>query len=311
MSQTNDRYLQLLETAFGEEVMPWLKDDNVIEVMLNPDGRIWAEKFNQGKIFTGKMLLPERAETIIKLVASYKQMIVDATNPEIAVEIPFSSARFQGWLPPVVVQPTFAIRKRATKIYTLDDYVQQGSLDKTKKEKLIAAVQNRKNIIIVGGAGSGKTTFANALLHEIKNDSARILVLEDLPELQIHAEDTVHMCTTPSVNMRQLVKGSLRMRPDRIIIGEVRDSSALDMLKAWNTGHPGGICTLHANSIESTPRRLEDLIQEGVANVPRNLILEAIDFIVFIARRKTGKYRVESISKLVGFEKNEYRFKKL
>lgn len=311
INRAHDRYLQLLETAFGQEIMPWLQDESVTDIMLNPDGHILVERLGHGKSLTGKTLTTERAETIITLVAAYRNLVVDAANPEIAIEIPFASARFQGWLPPVVTQPTFAIRKRATKVYTLDDYVQRGCLQKAQQKKLIAAMQSRQNIIIVGGTGSGKTTFANALLNEIKDDNARILILEDLPELQVHAEDTVHMCTTPSVDMRQLVKGSLRMRPDRIIIGEVRDSSALDLLKAWNTGHPGGICTLHANSIESTPERLEDLIQEGVANVPRNLILEAVDLIVSIARHKTGEYRIEAIARLVGFEHNAYQFEVL
>lgn len=309
MNHTRDRYLAMLETAFGQEVMPWFEDDAVIEIMLNPDGKLLVERFGQGKQFTGASLPYDRAETIIKLVASYKNLVIDEANPEIATEIPFAGARFQGWLPPVVEQPTFTIRKRATQIYTLDDYVKQGALSKAKQKQLVKALKDKLNIIIVGGTGSGKTTFANALLHELNGSDERILILEDLPELQVAVADKVHMVTTPTVNMRQLVKGSLRMRPDRIIVGEVRDGAALEMLKAWNTGHPGGICTLHANSVKSTPGRLEDLIQEVVVNIPRNLILEALDIVVFIKRNKAGEHRVETIAKLVDFAHNQYQFK--
>ncbi|MDA7742533.1 ATPase, T2SS/T4P/T4SS family, partial [Francisellaceae bacterium] len=158
----------------------------------------------------------------------------------------------------------------------------------------------------VGGTGSGKTTFSNALLDILTGTDDRILVIEDLPELQVRVDDLVTMTTTSHVSMRDLVKGSLRMRPDRIIIGEVRDGAALDLLKAWNTGHPGGVCTIHANSVESVPYRLEDLIQEAVITVPRSLILQSVDLIVFISRDKAGKRKITDISELKGYENGEY-----
>lgn len=306
--ESKNRYLQMLATAFGPDIMNLLNDDQVIEVMLNPDGVLWAERLSKGKFNTNVRIPHERSENIIKLVAAYKNEITSLEHPSVSSEIPFKNARFQGWLPPVVKQPTFAIRKRAIQIFSLEEYEKSGALSPGMGQTLRKAVAERKNIVIAGGTGSGKTTFANALLSLLKGSDQRVLVLEDLPELQIEAADTVFMSTTPAITMRDLVKGTLRMRPDRIIIGEVRDGAALELLKAWNTGHPGGICTLHANSAESTPSRLEDLIQEVVIAVPRNLILQAVDLIVFISRDARGLRRVKTVVELVDYSEGQYEF---
>ncbi len=296
----------MLETAFGPDLMHYLLDKDTVEVMVNPDGRLHYEKIGVGKVASDIYLPAEQTENIVKLVASYKNGVADESIPEVAAELPFEGARFQGWLPPVVEQACFSIRRRAIAIFTLEQYVEQGALTQTQCDLLIKAVEERKNIIVVGGTGSGKTTFSNALLDVLTGTDDRILVIEDLPELQVRVDDLVTMTTTSHVSMRDLVKGSLRMRPDRIIIGEVRDGAALDLLKAWNTGHPGGVCTIHANSVESVPYRLEDLIQEAVVTVPRSLILQSIDLIVFISRDKAGKRKITDISELKGYENGEY-----
>lgn len=303
------RHILMLETAFGQAIMDYLQDPSIIEIMLNPDGHIFIDQLRIGKSPTQIFISPEQAENIIKLVASYKNYEVHEKTPMVATEIPFLGARFQGWLPPVVKAASFAIRKRATNIFTLEHYVKEKALTQKQAYFLQNAVLNRKNILIVGGTGTGKTTFANALLDVLKGTNDRILILEDLPELQLLAEDVVFMNTTDSVNMRDLVKGSLRMRPDRIIIGEVRDGAALELLKAWNTGHPGGISTLHANSIETTPYRLEDLIREVVATPPQYLIPQAVDLVVFIERTKHGLRKIQSLATLTGFEQGKYQFK--
>lgn len=306
----SDRKLNMLKTAFGEQILAYLNDTQTVEVMLNPDGRVHYERHGEGKVATDLYLTPQQSANIVKLVASYKNGVADVRNPEVATDLPFGGARFQGWLPPVVEQACFSIRRRASAIFTLDDYVKQGALSEKQKDFLEKAVLTRKNIIIVGGTGSGKTTFANALLDILNGSNDRILVLEDLPELQVQVSDLVTMTTSAFVSMHDLVRGALRMRPDRIIIGEVRDGSALDLLKAWNTGHPGGLCTLHANSVESTPYRLEDLIQEAVVTVPRSLILQAVDLIVFIQRdRADGKRKVTDVVELEGFDGKEYQLK--
>lgn len=300
-NKTNKRHMDMLTTSFGEDIVAFLQDPDIIEVMLNPDGKLWAESYKDGKYFTGIIFDDKQSTNIIKLLAAYHQEIADYEHPEISCELPESGARFQGWLPPVASGPTFTIRKRATRIFTLDNYVESGCLTAEQAQQLRAEIKERKNILIAGGTSSGKTTFANALLNELKECKDRIVVLEDLPELQIAAADCVKLTTTSNVTMRTLVKGILRMRPDRIIIGEVRDGAALELLKAWNTGHPGGICTIHANSPEATISRLEDLVHEAVSVVPTRLIQEAIDIIVFMQRDHAGRHKINSITHLKAY----------
>ena len=292
------RHLTMLNTSLGEEVMALFADDDIIEIMLNPGGELWAESLTKGKFNTQHGLTFAQAENIIKLVAAHQRAIASFDHPEVACELPGSGARFQAWLPPVVTSACFTIRKHVVRELSLDDYVKSGGLSAENAETLRTAVREKKNIIIAGGTGSGKTTIANALLQELSNTTDRLLVLEDLPELQIAAKDCVKLRTCETKTMRDLVKGVMRMRPDRIIIGEVRDGAALELLKAWNTGHPGGLCTVHANSAEATISRLEDLIQEVVNVVPKRLLQEAIDMIVFMQRNKAGKHCVKEIKLL-------------
>lgn len=289
----------MLTTSFGSDIAALLENPDVIEIMLNPDGKLWAEEYGKGKYFTDIVFNPKQSANIIKLIAAYHQEIADYEHPEVACELPESRSRFQGWLPPVVVAPTFTIRKRAVRIFTLDNYVADGSLTEEQATQLRTAIKERKNILVAGGTGSGKTTFVNALLYELKDCKDRVIVLEDLPELQVTVADCVKLMATSEISMRDLVKGVLRMRPDRIIIGEVRDGSALELLKAWNTGHPGGICTIHANSPEATISRLEDLVHEVVSVVPAHLIREAIDIIVFMQRDHAGNYKISSVAEPV------------
>ena len=297
-SSSHQRHIAMLTSALGEAVMKLFDDEQVIEIMLNPDGRLFIESVDRGKYLSPIQIPASQGENIVKLVAALKNQVIDDDAPMVSSELPFYGARFQGWLAPVVLAPCFAIRKRAKRIFTLQDYQAQKALTAGQAQLLSQLVKDKKNMVIAGGTGSGKTTFANALLHELTGSEDRIIVIEDLPELQLDADDVVSMVTVPSVGMRDLVKGSLRMRPDRIIIGEVRDGAALELLKSWNTGHPGGICTIHANSAESTPSRFEDLIQEVVVSVSKQLIAEAIDVIIYIERTKAGQHQIKTIQRL-------------
>lgn len=298
--KTIQRHRRLLDSALGESLLNLLNDPDVIEIMLNPDGSLWSEKLGQGKTRHQDHLSPLQVANVIKIFANQHQQVVTADHPELACELPEFSARLQAWLPPVASSPTFTIRKLAAKIFTLENYVTEKRLQKDTAEFLRQAVLQRKNILVAGGTGSGKTTFANALLHELMDTKERVIVLEDLPELQISAADHVALRTTENKAMRDLVKGALRMRPDRIIIGEVRDGGAvLEMLKAWNTGHPGGICTVHANSVDGSLLRLHDLLLEVVAQIPPHLITSAIDIIVFMARNQEGQPYVAEVKELL------------
>ncbi len=308
---TASRTLEMLRSAMGPVIGAALDDKNVIEIMVNPDGKLWLDHHGEGRVCTGEIITPPNAERIVKLVASHIRQEVTANRPIVSAELPGGGERFEGLLPPVVSAPCFSIRKGAAKIFTLDDYVEAETMTKTQADALSYAVNAKLNILIVGGTSSGKTTLANALLAEIANCNDRVLILEDTRELQCGAEDTVALRTHgQDVKLADLVRSTLRLRPDRIVVGEVRGPEALDMLKAWNTGHPGGIATVHANSAEAGIYRIEQLILEGASSVPRTLIAEAINVIVFISGRGSAR-RVETIARVLGVHGDEYDFEPL
>jgi type IV secretion system protein TrbB len=310
--QSNERRRIMLRTAMGAEIAAALADPSVIEVMVNPDGALRLDRLGEGRIDTGARLGPSEVERIIRLVASHIRLEVHGNNPIVSAELPESGERFEGLLPPVANAPCFSIRKPAAKIYTLDDYISDRILLPPQAELLKRAVHGRKNILVVGGTSSGKTTFANALLAEMATRDERVIIIEDTRELQCAAPDCVSLRTKPGVvNLAALVRSTLRLRPDRIIVGEVRGAEALDMLKAWNTGHPGGIATVHANSARAALYRLEQLIQESVVTVPRRLIAEAIDVVVFIQGRGLSR-RIDTIAELTGLDSDgDYAVKEL
>lgn len=292
----------MLRTAMGPTIAAALADPAVIEIMVNPDGALRLDKLGDGRIETDTIYDPGQTERIIRLVASHAHGEVHAGAPIVSAELPphgeGAGERFEGVLPPVSEAPCFAIRKPAAKIYTLDDYVEAGIMDELAAAALRAGVHNRWNILVAGGTSSGKTTLANALLAEMGALDERVILIEDTRELQCAAPDTVALRTRAgTVTIADLVRSTLRLRPDRIIVGEVRGREALDMLKAWNTGHPGGIATVHANSAVSALYRLEQLVEEAVASVPKRLIAEAIDAIVFIAGRGLAR-RIETIARV-------------
>ncbi|MER9762983.1 P-type conjugative transfer ATPase TrbB [Mesorhizobium sp. M0138] len=299
--EADHRRRAMLRTAMGSAITEALADPTVIEVMVNPDGALRLDRLGDGRVDTGVHMHPSEAERIIRLVASHVRAEAHADNPIISAELP-SGERFEGLLPPVVLAPCFAIRKPAAKLYTLANYVADGIMLPLQAEALKKAVRERSNILVVGGTSSGKTTLANALLAEVAEGDERVILIEDTRELQCAAKDCVALRTRRgSVTLADLVRSTLRLRPDRIIVGEVRGAEALDMLKAWNTGHPGGIATVHANSARSGLYRIEQLAQEAVVTVPRRLIAEAIDLIVFIAGRGSSR-RIDTIAEVTGLD---------
>ncbi len=303
----SDRRRTMLRTAMGADIASALADPLVIEVMVNPDGALRLDRLGEGRVDTGLRLDPEQVERIIRLVAAHAAAEIHRDAPIISAELPphaegHAGERFEGILPPVAPGPCFSIRKPAERLYTLDDYVADRIMPASTADALRAAVTQRLNILIAGGTSSGKTTLANALLAEMAWVDARVILIEDTRELQSPLPDTVALRTRPGVtSMTDLVRSTMRLRPDRIIVGEVRGPEALEMLKAWNTGHPGGIATVHANSAVAALYRLEQLVQEVVVTVPRQLIAEAIDVIVFIAGRGSNR-RVETVTHVIGLD---------
>jgi type IV secretion system protein TrbB len=268
--------------------------------MLNPDGRLWVDRLSGGLADTGERLAAADGERIVRLVAHHVGAEVHPASPLVSAELPETGERFEGLLPPVVTAPAFAIRKPAIAVFTLEDYVAAGIMAEVQAETLRQAVRERRNILVAGGTSTGKTTLTNALLAEVAKTTDRVVLIEDTRELQCRSPNLVALRTKDGVaSLSDLVRSSLRLRPDRIPIGEVRGAEALDLLKAWGTGHPGGIGTIHAGTALGALRRLEQLIQEAVVTVPRALIAETIDVIAVLAGRGVER-RLAELARVEG-----------
>jgi len=301
-----ERLLTMLKTAMGPNVGELLTDDTVIELMLNQDGKLWSDRLGIGREFTGHVIPSHDAERIIKLVATGTGAECNESKPGLSAELPGTGSRFQGLLPPVVTAPVFTIRKKALLVFTLDDYVSQGIMTGAQKATICEAVRARQNILVTGGTGSGKTTLVNAVLDEIAKTNDRIVIIEDTLELQCTAPDTVFLRAKNGIyTMNDLLRDTMRLRPDRIVVGEVRGPEALSLLKAWNTGHPGGCATVHANNARAGLTRLEQLIQEAVISVPKELIAEAVNIVIHIERYGKGR-RIKEIMRVEGIEEGKY-----
>jgi len=313
MLREHSRTQNKLKQDLGERVLSALTDDAIYEILLNPDGVLWVDGY-QGKREYGQMSAAA-AKNLINTVASVADEVVTYKNPsfsgELWVEIneDFKLFRFQAFIPPVVTHPAFAIRKRAGRVIPLEDYVNDEIITREQEQIIKEAIEQRKSILVVGGTQSGKTTFCNAVLNCIAqiHPHDRVIIIEDTQELKCNVKDSVTMRSSPMKTMNDLIFDSMRIRPDRIIIGEVRGKEAHSLVKAWNTGHPGGVSTIHANSAQSGLLRLEQLIMEaGVAAVPE-AIAEAVNVLVFIQKTNKGKKgrQVTSILKLNGYDKNK------
>ncbi len=299
-SEASLRGARMLRTALGSSIAAWLDDPAVVEVMLNPDGRLWIDRLGEGVSDTGERLAAADGERIVRLVAHHVGVEVHSRSPRVSAELPETGERFEGLLPPVVAAPAFAIRKPAVAVFTLDDYAKAGIMTRLQATILRKAVADRRNILVAGGTGTGKTTLTNALLAEVAKTEDRVVLIEDTRELQCKVSNLVALRTKDGVaSLSDLVRSALRLRPDRIPIGEVRGAEALDLLKAWGTGHPGGIGTIHAGTALGALRRMEQLIQEAVVTVPRALLAETIDLIAVLVRDGHGR-RLAELARVEG-----------
>jgi len=305
------RVKEKLMREMGPIVSRLLQEPDVVEILLNPDHSLWVERLGQEMEVVGKMPA-NQAEALMTTVASTLKTVMTAQNPILECELPFDGSRFEALIPPVVSAPTFTIRKKAQKIFTLDDYVESGIMSAAQKETLINAVKERKNILVVGGTGTGKTTLSNAILHAIAEYTPdhRCILIEDTAELQPKNKNVVVMRTSQEVTMLGLLKATMRLRPDRIIVGEVRGGEALSLLKAWNTGHPGGVATVHANNALAGLTRVEQLISEASTTPMASLIAEAVDVVVCIAKHN-GSRVIREIISVTGYENGQYQYQQI
>lgn len=298
----------MLLRDLGEDFLNAFKDPKTIEILLNADGQLWQERLGEKMQRIGK-LSAAKARSVIKTIAGYHGKEITRLTPLLECEFPLDGSRFAGQLPPVVSEATFAIRKKAVAIFTLDQYVCSGVMTEQQHRTICAAVASHKNILVIGGTSSGKTTLVNAIIHQMVQIDAteRVVIIEDTGEIQCAAENVVKFHTSFEVSMTNLLRTTLRMRPDRILVGEVRGPEALDLLMAWNTGHPGGAATLHANNARAGLDRLAMLISMH-PDSPKPiepLIGEAVHVVVHIARVPEGR-RVQEIIEVSGYANGSY-----
>jgi P-type conjugative transfer ATPase TrbB len=304
--ETARHYRESLGRALGGEVLAALGDPDVNEVYVNPSGRLYLDTRLLGRVVTATRLAPESVTRFLNLVASRIPAVLNAGRPqlqaEMPLEAPFCNARLQGFVPPLVAAPAFNLRKPPGVVYTLDQYVAAGILTPAHRQALGLAVRGRRNILVAGGTASGKTTLVNAVLHEITAAAPldRIVILEDTVELRCAAPDCLALRTTDGVRLRDLVKAALRTSPDRIVVGEVRDEAALDLLDAWETGHPGGVATVHANDALSALHRLDRLAQRANAGAQAQLVGDAVQMVVTIAGGSVRR-RVTEVAEVGGY----------
>ena len=312
-NDTNDevirRNLDKLRREMGDNIRNAMDDNKVIEIMLNPDGKVWTDKIGVGMEFLCYMS-PVQSLQMLGTVAHMLGTVINYHNPKVEGELPGDGSRVEGVIPPIVPNPSFNIRKKASAVFSLEEYVNSGRATNQEIHILCEAITARKNILVVGGTGTGKTTFVNAIINEMKilTPQHRLLILEDTLELQCSMDNFVSMRTTSDMSMQDLLKVTMRQRPDRIIIGEVRGKEALDMLKAWNTGHPGGVCTVHANDARAGLLRIEQLISEVSQSPMRELIAEAIDVVAFLIRDPHIGPKLSELVAVDGFHEGQYVF---
>ncbi|MGH3711707.1 MAG: P-type conjugative transfer ATPase TrbB [Pseudonocardiaceae bacterium] len=301
-----NRLMKQTERLMGALILEWLRDPSVIEIMLNPDGQLWVERMGEPMSCGGKMN-SGTAEQMIKNIASMVGEEVNKSNPILECELPMTGERFEALLPPLVEGPSFTLRRKALRVFTLKEYVDNRVMTERQAQVLHEAVIQRENILVVGGTGSGKTTLTNAILHEISVETPqhRVVFIEDTRELQRSSPNAVGIKTTERFDIQRALKATMRLRPDRVIVGEVRGGEALGLIKAWNTGHPGGVATVHANGGREGLGRLEDLVGEARVGSAHKAISAAVNIVVVISKTNSGR-RITEMLRVKGHDGKDY-----
>jgi type IV secretion system protein VirB11 len=328
--QAHERNLERIRRDCGPLIVDALKNDSVVEIMRNADGKIWFDVAGQGLIDTGARLSSESTEAILNVSATLLQTTITRENPILEGEFPLDGSRLEGLIHPVVQSPIFAIRKKAIAVFTLDDYAARGmlqpgyvstharsigQLQPDAREALGRAVERRDNILVVGGTSSGKTTLANAVMNEIaiRTPHDRMGMIEDTMEIQLTMPNHVLLRTSEHVSMQRLLRAMMRLRPDRVGVGEVRGAEAYALNKAWNSGHPGGLATIHANSAIAGLTKFGQYMFEAeetrsfTGEMVGQMIASTVNVVLFIEKISGAPGRVVSeISRVCGYEKGQY-----
>ena len=328
--EQRQRFEAKLRRELGDTVLGLLADSRTEDILLNPDAVLWTKRMGEGFVAVGQ-IPPAQAVSAMNTIAAWKGTVMNHDRPILETELPLDGSRFEGIVSPVVRQPIFAIRLRPKRIFTLDEYEQRGILTHkgdplnrlrgkdqfhdaiqglNHAEIIRAAVRAKKNILVVGSTGSGKTTLVNAILDAqaqiAPND--RVISIEDTTELQCAVKNCVDLRAVGAVTMMDCLRACMRLKPTRIVVGEVRGGEAHTMLKAWNTGHPGGAATVHANDALSGLIRLESLVAEATAAPQQNLIAEAVDLVIFVDEEPdlAAGRKVRELALVTGYRDGQY-----
>lgn len=310
--QTRNNAYGLLRNSLGP-LAPLLEDSLVQEVMVNGPDDVWVEKAGHGILKTDIQIRDVEIQSAIQLLASLENKDVKERGKDSIIDSRLDGFRFAAAMKPTSMKgPSISIRKHNPVHLSLDDYVASGAMPEQMAEVLRRMIRERRNVIVAGGTSSGKTTFVNALIGEIDQND-RVLTIEDTQELKVTVPNWVSLISNEQegVTTRDLVRLSLRFRPDRIIVGEVRGGEAFDLLDAANTGHDGCLATLHANNCRGALSRLESLVLRAGINWPHEAIkaqiADTFDYVVFMARVKTGRRLAEVVAiKEFDFESKQY-----
>ena len=324
-----------LQRELGDQVLRLLDDHLCEDILLNPDGSLWVKRMGSGFARIGEMPAAQAASAL-GTIAAWRGTVLNHERPILETELPLDGSRFEGVVSPVVRRPVFAIRLRPRKIFTLDDYEADGILtdatDPLNKRRrrddfldtvrslnhadvIRAAVRVRKNILVVGSTGSGKTTLVNAILDSLARLAPhdRVISIEDTIELQCPVENYLDLRAVGNVTMLECLRACMRLKPTRIVVGEVRGAEAHTLLKAWNTGHPGGAATVHANDALSGLIRLESLVAEATSAPQQTLIAEAVDLVVFVDEESSTKAgrKVKEVLLVTGYSNGSYQVERV
>jgi type IV secretion system protein VirB11 len=335
MHEQQQRLEVKLRRELGDQILRLLDDNLAEDILLNPNGSLWVKRMGQGFSRIGEMAAAQAASAL-GTIAAWRGTVLNHERPILETELPLDGSRFEGIVSPVVRQPVFAIRLRPRKIFSLADYESDGivtdgtdPLNQLRRrddfldgvhglkhgDVIRAAIRARKNILIVGSTGSGKTTLVNALLDSLSQltPNDRVISIEDTTELQCPVENYLDLRAVGGVTMLDCLRACMRLKPTRIVVGEVRGAEAHTLLKAWNTGHPGGAATVHANDALSGLIRLESLVAEATSAPQQALIAEAVDLVVFVDEEsaiKAGR-KVREVLLVTGYSNGNYQVERV
>jgi len=301
MNEQKEEKLKLIKLNLGKELIEFIEDKDVNEIAVNDNQMVSICTFSKGWIDTEKKMEEEKTLSIIRLVADYEGIIVNEIAPTLETTFPDGS-RFSASINPVS-PPSFNLRKHSILIFSLDDYIKQGNISKEEKEIICESIRNKENILIIGATGSGKTTFANACIAEIEATKERLLIAEDTKEIQCKSQNTLRLLTSPTFPMVKVIEHSLRRTPERLVVGEVRGKEALYLLTGWNSGHGGGVCTIHSHTALKGLRQLEQYILRESLNPQKELIADNINLII-VLEKIGNKRKIVEIKRMKGLDEN-------